>query len=145
MSAWIVSNDHLDLLLTAALAWDLINPAAADDTGRTLWRENLASVAYRYPADRDGERPGPADFRDRDVDTYRFQRYPGRVDPEVVVAAASSLAYQSCERPPGMPAPRATGSPACTSRPPCASPPTSPSTGRWTPTARPAANTAGTS
>lgn len=99
MSAWIVSRDHLDLLLTAALAWDITPPGEADRTGRMLWKENLASVAYRYPHDRDGDRPGPIDFRDRQVDTYRFQPYPGPVDPEVVATAAASLAYQSCEHP----------------------------------------------
>lgn len=99
MSAWIVSRDHLDLLLTAAVAWDLTAAEQADETGRMLWKENLASVAYLYPADRDGDRPGPLGFRDRDVDTYRFRCYPGRVDPEVVATAAASLAYQSCEHP----------------------------------------------
>ncbi|GAA2470932.1 hypothetical protein [Winogradskya humida] len=99
MSAWIVSRDHLDLLLTAALAWEITPPGEADKTGRMLWRENLASVAYRYPYDRDGDRPGPIDFRDRHVDTYRFRPYPGRVDPDVVAAAADSLVCQSCEHP----------------------------------------------
>lgn len=99
MSAWIVNRDHLDLLLTAALEWDLITGEHADATGRLLWKENLASVAHRYPADRDGHRPGPNGLRDRDVDTYQFRPYPGRVDPEVVAMAAASLIYQSCERP----------------------------------------------
>ncbi len=99
MSAWIVSRDHLDLLLTAAQAWGITNAEHADDTGRMLWKENLDSVAFRYPGDRDGDRPGPEDFRDRHVDTYRFQPYPGLVDPEVVAAAAASLSYQSCEHP----------------------------------------------
>lgn len=99
MSAWIVSRDHLDLLITAAVAWGLTTTDEADDIGRTLWRENLASVAYRYPDDRDGTRPAPEDFRDRHVDTYQYRPYPGRVDPEVVAAAAASLGYQSCEHP----------------------------------------------
>lgn len=99
MSAWIVSRDHLDLLLTAAIAWAITTAGEADETGRMLWKENLASVAHRYPYDRDGDRPGPNDFRDRHVDTYRFQLYPGPVDPEAVAAAAASLACQSCEHP----------------------------------------------
>jgi len=99
MSAWIVGSDQLDLILTSAIAWQLISRKQADETGRMLWRENLASVAYRYPDDRDGERPGPDDFRDHHVDSYRYRRYPGRVDPQVVAAAAQSLAYQSCEHP----------------------------------------------
>lgn len=99
MSAWIIGSDHLDLLLTAALSWDLLNPGDADETGRMLWQENLASVAYCYPADRDGDRPGSIDFKDRDVDAHHFQPYPGPVDPEVVEPAAASLAYQSFEHP----------------------------------------------
>ncbi|GGN37949.1 hypothetical protein FHR83_005397 [Actinoplanes campanulatus] len=100
MSAWIVDRDHLDLLLTAAVQWDLITADQADDTGRMLWKENLTSVAYRYPRDRDGgSRPGPHGFRDRDVDTYRYRPYPGRIDPEVIEAAAASLRHQSCEHP----------------------------------------------
>ncbi|MEU1811053.1 hypothetical protein [Micromonospora aurantiaca (nom. illeg.)] len=99
MSAWIVNRDHLDLLLTAALEWDLVTSEHVDATGRLLWKENLASVAHRYPADRDGSRPGPDGFRDRDVDTYHFRPYPGRVDPEVVAMAGASLIYHSCEHP----------------------------------------------
>ena len=99
MSAWIVNRNHLDLLLTAALAWGLLDADDANDMGRLLWKENLASVAYRYPADHDGQRPGPRGFRDHDVHTYRFRRYPGRVDPDVVATAADSLAYQSSEHP----------------------------------------------
>jgi hypothetical protein len=99
MSAWIVGSDHLDLLLTAAMAWHLLDPDRADETGRMLWRENLNSLAHRYPGDRDGQRPGPIGLRDRHVDTYRLRPYPGRVDPQVVEPAAASLAYQSCEHP----------------------------------------------
>lgn len=103
----MVSRDHIDLLVTAAAAWNLldIDPDVdleadpdvdrADDVGRLMWRGNLAGVAYRYPADRDTGRPGPVPFRDSDVDEYRFRPYPGRVDPDVVGAAARSLAYQS--------------------------------------------------
>ncbi|WP_436528284.1 hypothetical protein [Actinoplanes sp. HUAS TT8] len=99
MSAWIVDRDHLDLLLTAAIDWDVITADQADGTGRMLWKENLASVTYRYPHDRDGGRPAPHGFRDRDVDTYQYRPYPGRLDPDVVEAAAASLRYQSCEHP----------------------------------------------
>jgi hypothetical protein len=99
MSAWIVGRNHLDLLITAAVAWGLTRREHADETGRMLWRENLASVAHRYLGDCDGQRPGPADFRDRHVDTYRFRPYPGRVAPEVVATAAACLAYQSCDHP----------------------------------------------
>lgn len=99
MSAWIVNRNHLDLLLTAALAWDLAVPEQADEIGRMLWAENLASVAYRYPDDSDGDRPGPLGFHDENANAYWLRAYPGPVDPEVVATAATSLAYQSCEHP----------------------------------------------
>lgn len=99
MSAWIVDRNHLDLLLTAAIDWDVITADQADAIGRMLWKENLTSVAYCYPHDRDGDRPGPDGFRDRDVDTYQHRPYPGRIDPEVVATAAHSLRYQSCGHP----------------------------------------------
>lgn len=99
MSTWIVNRDHIDLLLTAAVAWGLTDVAHADEVGRLLWRENLASVVFSYPASRDGQRPGPEGFHDRDVETYCYRPYPGRVDPEVVVTAADSLSNQSGAHP----------------------------------------------
>ncbi|MBO3736651.1 hypothetical protein [Actinoplanes flavus] len=95
MDTWIVGRDHLDLLLTAAIDWNVITADQADETGRMLWKENLASVAHRYPNDRNGYRPGAHGFRDRDVDTYAYLPYPGRVDPKIVQTAAASLRRQS--------------------------------------------------
>ena len=54
MSAWIVSKDHIDLLVTAALAWEQAVPEQADHIGQMLWRENLESITYCYPDDPDG-------------------------------------------------------------------------------------------
>lgn len=72
MSVWIVSKKHIDYIVTA-----LKNAGLADDpdkAGRLLWRENLRSVAYRYPQDKSGSRPGPAGFRDRDVKRYTWEQ-----------------------------------------------------------------------
>ena len=94
MSAWIVSREHIDVLVTA------LHPAEkhqADELGRMLWGECLRSVAHRYPCDQDGVRPGPCDFRDSDVDTYTFT--PREVPPSWVLSAAQCYAYQSCEHP----------------------------------------------
>lgn len=121
MSAWIVSKTHIDLLVTAGLeyrghhdwlSWwhegsgkryQLLHNLR-HDVGQMLWAENLASVASRYPDDDDGERPGPIDFRDADVLTYRHEEVPGlnhvaqRVHGIAVVAKAiSCYEYQSCE------------------------------------------------
>ncbi len=74
MSAFIVDKEHIDRIVSAAVASDAISAAAANAAGRMLWRENLLSVAHRYPYDTgNGDRPGPCDFKDSDVDTYVWQ------------------------------------------------------------------------
>jgi len=94
MSAWIVSREHIDVLVTAL---EPESQGKGDEIGRMLWRECLTSVAYRYPRDRDGERPGPVDFRDADVTTYTWTK---RVVPGCwVYKAAACYSYQSCEHP----------------------------------------------
>lgn len=98
MSAWIVSKRHIDLLVSAAIAHKLIDREDADETGRMLWRECLTSVAYRYPNDADGERPGPVAFRDADVDAYTWEPYAVE-DPYLVLKQAHCYDYQSCEHP----------------------------------------------
>ncbi len=97
MSAWIVSRKHIDYIVTAIIAAELTSKTP-DDLGRMLWRECLISVACRYPDDEDGDRPGPADFRDSDVITYTWTETP--------ILAGGALAktlgcyhYQSCEHP----------------------------------------------
>jgi hypothetical protein len=142
MSAWIVSNGHIDHIVTAAIAaGEAIRetpenrpfikaakgsadgclvfadwceeqggvklaavlrrghlPPTADELGQMLWRENLLSVAYRYPDDGDGDRPGPSDFRDADVDEYSY--VPTK--PLTAAALLKTIAcyeYQSCEHP----------------------------------------------
>jgi hypothetical protein len=95
MSAWIVSKTHIDYIVTAAVHAELIT-TTPDEAGRMLWRECLRSVASRYPADRDGERPGPADFRDGDVDTYTWQETPV-LTGGALAKTLGCYRYQSCE------------------------------------------------
>lgn len=103
MSAWIVSKTHIDALVHAGIDAELIRPEEADEFGRMLWRENLASVAFRYPYDKgNGDRPGPVSFRDHHVDEYTFEPLDGglgasRKAPAVVRQAAGCYDYQSCE------------------------------------------------
>ena len=69
-----------------------------DELGRVLWKMNLESVAYRYPNDVDGDRPGPVDFRDSDVDTYTWS--PSRSRPTTTrgrLEKLGTLLYQSSE------------------------------------------------
>ena len=99
MSAWIVSKKHIDVLVAAVDThgeWNLSRTAL----GRLLWNENLESLKYRYPNDSDGTRPGPNNFRDDDVNTYKY-RTPGAelTTPVVALKLAHSYDYQSCEHP----------------------------------------------
>lgn len=98
MSAWIVSKAHIDIIVRGLIdrAWLSMD---ADEAGRMLWAENLRSVAYRYPNDGDGERPGPTRFRDSDVETYTYtDPMYGPSDAELD-RAIGCYSYQSCEHP----------------------------------------------
>lgn len=97
MSAWIVTKTHIDLMVGEAIARRVITPDEADATGRMLWRENLRSVAYRYPRDTDGDRPGPANFRDGDVATYRFTPIELSMTSAELLSLVACYDYQSCE------------------------------------------------
>jgi len=117
MSAYIVDKTHIDLLVTAAeqlspqhyggFRWyhgsdrQKLNYENRHEVGIMLWSENLASVMGRYPDDKDGERPGPADFTDTDVLGYRFAEVPGVTnDPRLIAVVAKAIdgyEYQSCE------------------------------------------------
>ncbi len=106
MSAWIVSRQHIDVMVDAAIRSGLVEASQADEVGRMLWKENLVSVAYRYPRDKDGKRPGPTDFRDADVDTYTFTPLPKEIvdvwnlNPDAALAkTVGCYEYQSCEHP----------------------------------------------
>lgn len=98
MSTWIVSKLHIDYMVTAAIAAELVAGKDADATGRMLWRECLASVAYSYPNDRDGDRPGPTGFRDRDVERYQWQETPV-LTGGALAKTVGCYDYQSCEHP----------------------------------------------
>ena len=65
MSAWLVSNKHIDLLVSAALAFKLVGRASATDVGKMLYEENVKSLNYRYGEDRiaeSGESDAPAAY-----------------------------------------------------------------------------------
>lgn len=68
------------------------------EVGMMLWRENLASVQYRYD-ERDGnELPGPRDFTPSQIAAYRFKR-TDVLSPVVILNAIAYYEYQSCEHP----------------------------------------------
>lgn len=85
MSAWIVSNDHIDVLVNALAASGTLPP----DTdwralGQELWHENHLSVNYRY----DENTPTP---------TYVLRTSEAPLHPVAVLKAIGCFDYQSCE------------------------------------------------
>ena len=105
MSAWIVSKTHIDALVQAGIEREIVRVDEADEFGRMLWGENLASIHYRYPDTVEGgDYPGPAGFVASDVDFYTYAPLDGgpgiSLRAEVVVrSAATCFDYQSCEHP----------------------------------------------
>lgn len=123
MSAYIVSFDHIDMLVAAASQRSPVSgtvgywhdpeqkrypgPETRDDRtalGRLLLEENEKSIMYRYPDTVSGgtpiydRMPGPADYGG--VDAYE---YPATVldvlDPVTILKIIHCYEYQSCEHP----------------------------------------------
>lgn len=70
----------------------------ADETGRMLWNENLASVAYRYGDDNE-PLPGPIDFAVTDADEYVWPFSAPQLTAVQGLKALACYEYQSCEHP----------------------------------------------
>jgi hypothetical protein len=95
MSAWMVSNAHIDALVGArslvpALGGGFDPPKPDFEIGRMLAQQNIRSLHTRYPGDAhemyeaglpNGYKPRPSTFR----------------DPVVLLKACACYAYQSCE------------------------------------------------
>ena len=112
MSAWMVSKEHIDYMLSAILndrvrytfptvnypegARIEINELSANDTGRILMAECEKSVLYRYAGDTRDSLPGHAGF---DPDSYIFQYVEGPAGPWALLKAVDCYGYQSCEHP----------------------------------------------
>lgn len=95
----MVSKDHIDAMVTAALAahygrlswyWQgtryEVDYDNADAVGAMLWAENRRSIDYRY----DESELEPV---------YTYERMPGRPPAPVVLKATGCYEYQSCETP----------------------------------------------
>jgi len=85
VSAWIVERGHIDVLVAAALQYRVIEAKLAGPTGADLWRENHASVNYRY---------------DEATVTPSYRRAVRAVEPlhpVAVLKAIDCYDYQSCE------------------------------------------------
>lgn len=76
MSAWIVSKEHIDVLVQALAEGEIVVDIEPSEIGRILWRENLYSIWARYPdtKENDADYPGPIDFSAADVENYVYVR-----------------------------------------------------------------------
>ena len=99
MSAFVVSHQHISYMLRAAIAYgrlggvdynnERVTYANAEQVGRALLAENLASVNYRYNDTLTG------------ADEYKFSMFhgPKEMNAVQVLKAISCYEYQSCEHP----------------------------------------------
>jgi hypothetical protein len=118
MSAYIIDRDHLSYLINAALwagcpcesglrynhngrSYHLRGDdvQAALETANDLWRENIASVSYRYPGETTDTLPGPIGETYKlwpsDICGFPLRDYA----PVQVLKALDCYEYQSCEHP----------------------------------------------
>lgn len=105
MSAFVCMPEHIGLLAAVA-----VGPARAIDrtpakVAALLARENIASVAYRYPDDTgNGDRPGPRLTDEQIVEAAElyaehFSDNPPDMPASSILNMARCLEYQSCEHP----------------------------------------------
>lgn len=110
MSAFVQHSDHVDLLVTAIMRFDVHagkeDPTAPshwreislidfDEVGRSMIRENVNSVLYRY-ADVSAEEL--ADYQTM-VETYTFDSILPLPPVVALLKAVHGYTYQSCEHP----------------------------------------------
>lgn len=103
MSAFVVDQDHIDELVSAAIDLEIrahlatdrgyrqVNHEDANDLGRMLWAENVRSVIYRYRLSGTAE---AAEYQSA-VEAYRFIWRP--VPPGRAAKRLACFEYQACE------------------------------------------------
>ena len=117
MSAYICNPEHFGVLAAYAVQQDcIIYPwilvkgqqhnqarlANAQNVARLLARENIRSVAHRYPEDKDGSRPGPC-LKDTEIEeaaaiyAAHFLANPQRLTPVQVLSLCAGYGYQASE------------------------------------------------
>lgn len=122
MSAFVVSKEHIDAMVSLAIAgpsevapgpgyWPQtfsyyhegerheVRLENADELGAMLWGTNALSVRTRYPdLYEGGEYPGPIGFSvDDDVYEYRYTRPRRRPNPVEGLKLINCYEYQTCE------------------------------------------------
>lgn len=116
MSAYICNPEHIGLLAAFAAGntheksviheWRAPSGSIEADAmscAEGLAKANIASVAYRYPQDRDGSRPGPGLYDAEIIALARLwaRHYATRLPalpPMHFYSLANGFAYQACER-----------------------------------------------
>ena len=104
MSAWVISQTHLDLIVSVAVDLKLfavlsegqeahITAENATQLGQMLWTENVRSVATRY---RLGADNAEHQAYLKAIAAYRFHQFE-RVKPIAAVKLIACLDYQACE------------------------------------------------
>lgn len=111
MSAYICNPEHFGILAAFAVQHDCTirewglhfsKIAAAQHVAKGLARENIRSVAHRYPDSVSGGRPGPC-LKDEEIEEAAaiyaafFLTNPQGVAPIQIIKLCNSLDYQSCE------------------------------------------------
>jgi hypothetical protein len=114
MSAFIVSHDHIDALLTFASMRNIqgtvsyfvketrkrvdITALNATEVGRILLTENERSVYARYTDCGPGKGNAPGTLGE-DAETYTFKPWPwnATLTPASILKACSCFDYQACE------------------------------------------------
>ena len=103
MSAFVVDQEHIDELVSAAIDLEIrarlatdrgyrqVNHENASDFGRMLWAENVRSVIHRYRLSGSGE----ALEYEAAVEAYRFTWR--LVSPGRAAKRLACLEYQACE------------------------------------------------
>jgi hypothetical protein len=88
LSAWIVQNGHIDVLVNAMANYGVVPPDLGVEgyrnLGQKLWHENHLSVNHRY---REQTR----------TPRYRLHTTEADLDPVAVLKAIACYNYQSCE------------------------------------------------
>lgn len=103
MSAFVVDQEHIDELVSAAIGLEIraclatdrgcqqVNHENASDFGRMLWAENVRSVIHRYRLCDTEE----ATEYEAAVEAYRFTWRP--VSPGRAAKRLACFEYQACE------------------------------------------------
>lgn len=90
MSAWLVTQGHIDILVNALVQYEVakkgVTSRTLDNYGTELWRTNNRSVNHRY------------DEKNR-LPRYEATLVTIKLKPEAVLRALDSWEYQSCEKP----------------------------------------------